>query len=276
MKNDDLWEFLKIEANNLSNEMRKASISGKGTSQEIADLRESAFTKFLEKQFPFPHKVSKGKVRDNKGNISNSIDHILINPSHPYFINQEGKFEFMFADGVDLVIELKPSIKDFSEVKRGLKQLQSVKKIRRIFPPAKFANKQLKILSTYIPCFIYSFEYLANIGTLMERIYDFYVSENIPLEEQFDFIILHDKGIIQNGKSLARPTFNYGGKPSIGMTFQETAEYTLPAFLWHANDVYHATSVAFGGDKYMQSYLGGFDSKLEGKSQEVLMKSIIQ
>jgi hypothetical protein len=70
---DDLYSLLREEALQLSSEFRKASIQGRGTSQEVADFRENAVQAFLGRYFPFPHRIAKGKVRDSFGNVSASI-----------------------------------------------------------------------------------------------------------------------------------------------------------------------------------------------------------
>lgn len=73
-----LIELLSIEANEISNAFKKASLEGAGTPQEISDRREGAFKYFLEKYFPYPYRVVKGNIIDSYGNTSQSIDCIVL------------------------------------------------------------------------------------------------------------------------------------------------------------------------------------------------------
>lgn len=86
-----LIELLSIEAKEISDAFKKASLEGAGTPQEISDRRESAFKSFLEKYFPYPYRVVKGNICDSYGNTSQSIDCIVLNPCHPYTIDKTNK-----------------------------------------------------------------------------------------------------------------------------------------------------------------------------------------
>jgi hypothetical protein len=59
---NDLYALLREDASQLTSEFRKASIQGRGTSQEVAEFRENAVQAFLARYFPFPHRIAKGKV----------------------------------------------------------------------------------------------------------------------------------------------------------------------------------------------------------------------
>lgn len=104
-----LSELLKVEAKEIAASFEKASIEGEGTPQEVSDRREEVVKGFLMKYFPFPYRVVKGNIIDSFGNRSNSIDCIVLNPSHPHTVDPlNGKASIIFADGVDFAIEVKP------------------------------------------------------------------------------------------------------------------------------------------------------------------------
>jgi len=132
---DDLYQLLREDAVELETKFRKASIEGKGTSQEVADFREHAVQEFVSRFFPYPHRVTKGKVRDSFGAISDSVDCIVCNPNHPYTVDSHGKFRLLLADGIDAAIEVKPDIGASSELERGLQQGLSVKALMRKVAP---------------------------------------------------------------------------------------------------------------------------------------------
>ena len=224
---DKLIDLLRIETQEISIAFEKASVEGEGTPQEVSDRRESVFHKFLEKYFPFPYRIVKGNIIDSFGGRSNSIDCIVINPSHPFTVDgKSGQASIIFADGVDYAIEVKPDLSNDSEIKRGLKQIQSVKKLTRVRTGLARTEEE-KARAGKIPAFIFSNKTYANLKTLVSNIVDYYVENNVPKQEQFDMIILNDRAII----------FNFGKKAKLkgndfeGIQFAETGRDTLAIFL---------------------------------------------
>ena len=100
---DDIYALLREDAVQLESKFRKASIEGRGTSQEVADFREHALQEFIERFFPFPHRVTKGKIRDSFGGLSCSVDCVICAPNHPYTIDSQKKFTLLFAEGVEAI-----------------------------------------------------------------------------------------------------------------------------------------------------------------------------
>ncbi|MFM2291775.1 MAG: hypothetical protein RIS29_1588 [Bacteroidota bacterium] len=89
---DKLLKLLEFESKEIQLSFEKASIEGEGTPQEVADRREIALVKaFVEKYFPFPFRITKGNIIDSNDNRSNSIDCIILNPSHPYTIDPKNE-----------------------------------------------------------------------------------------------------------------------------------------------------------------------------------------
>ena len=75
-----------------------------------------------------------------------------------------------------------------NEIERGLKQVQSVKKLIRIrtgFERSEEGKERVK----RIPTFIFADKTYADIRTLISNITTFYVSNKVPKQEQFDIIV---------------------------------------------------------------------------------------
>ncbi len=222
-----LIELLQVETKEIAASFAKASIEGEGTPQEVADRREEVVKKFLEKYFPFPYRIVKGNIIDSFGIRSNSIDCIVLNPSHPYTVDPiNGKASIIFADGVDYAIEVKPDLSQKKEVERALEQIRSVKKLTRIRKGLAKTPDEIE-RAKRIPSFIFSDKTYVDIRTLISNIVDYYVANAVPKEEQFDMIIINNQAII----------INYGQKTkfykkdidAIGIC--NTREDTLATFL---------------------------------------------
>lgn len=237
MANNDLLDILKLEADEIEHSFKKAQIAGKGTPQEIADFREAFIANFLSRYFPFPYKIAKGKIRDSFGEVSSSIDCIVLHPNHPHTIDTAGKHSIIFCDGVDSAIELKPDIQNRNELIRSLKKIESVKNLRRfqssiinnIYPrkPDDLVN-----FAYQIPSFIFATKCKTDPRDTAYEIKNYYESENIEKEKQIDAIIINKVGIIMNHKVLRWAPINTITKEKeMGLLFEEWGENTLARFL---------------------------------------------
>ena len=232
-----LTKLLEIEAAEISTCFEKAGIEGKGTPQEVADRREEAFKSFLAKYFPFPFRIIKGNISDSYGRNSQSIDCIVINPSHPYTIDSNSsRASIIFADGVDYAIEIKPDIKNNTELERALKQIQSVKKLRRVrdglLSKYKYSQKQIECAKT-IPCFIFAETTYSNIRTLIENIITFYEQNHTPPLEQFDLILINNRVLIYNFRNNSYVTNNNFE----GIAYWEGNNLSIALFLFELNKI---------------------------------------
>jgi len=232
---DKLLDLLKMEAKEIQLSFDKAKLEGTGTPQEVADRRESAFVNaFLRKYFPFPYRIVKGNIIDSFGNRSNSIDCIILSPSHPYTIDAKNESaSIIFADGVDVAIEVKPDLANETELYRALIQVQSVKKLRRKRSALLgYKNTPAEMETSYhIPTYIFAEKTYSNVRLLVEKIVNFYLEKKIPLSEQFDYIIINNRLIIFNSYRNGYAQF----KDNYGILFSEVAENTLAAFLLWLN-----------------------------------------
>ncbi len=217
---------------------KKASIQGKGTPQEVSDFRENHFNQFIAKYFPFPHRITKAIINDSYGNQSDSIDTVLIGTNHPYTIDSSEKFSLVLADGVDAAIELKPDLSTKLELVRGLKQIESVKKLKRVNTsialPRKTPSHIIEFSKT-IPSFIFCIKANANPIDTAKKVIQHYIDESIPIENQIDYIIINDVGIIANYKY---PELSKETSKRTGFFFEEWKDLTLPAFLLKINESY--------------------------------------
>lgn len=234
-----LLELLAYEGVELSREFGKASISGRGTSQEIADFRENALRNFIRRYFPFPYRVTKGNIVDSFGNESDSIDCVLLNPAHPHTIDSFDKFTVILADAVDVAIELKPNLQDKTELERGLGQVMSVKQLRRSKTPLLLSKKYPAHIiehSLRVPCFIFADRCKSDPLVTIGEISDFYQRKQVLPEDQIDFVIVNNQGIISNYKHPERAM----GVSFSGLYWEEWAEQTTAAALLKLNWVFHA------------------------------------
>jgi hypothetical protein len=233
-----LLELLKLEAKEIDLSFYKASIEGEGTSQEVADRRERALVKaFLEKYFPFPYRVTKGNIIDSYNLRSNSIDCIILNPSHPYTIDPKNdSASIIFADGVDFAIEVKPDLANRNEIERSLGQIRSVKKLRRKRSAllTEFGISDIIVeTSKRIPTFIFANKTYVDLRLLVSHIIEYYILENVPFEEQFDYIIINNRAVLFNSRENM-----YAYLPhNKGICFAETSEETLATFLLLLNKI---------------------------------------
>lgn len=234
-----LIELLSIEAKEISDAFKKASLEGAGTPQEISDRRESAFKSFLEKYFPYPYWVVKGNICDSYGNTSQSIDCIVLNPCHPYTIDKTNKkASIIFADGVDYAFEVKSDLSNKSEIERALRQIQSVKRLRRVkhglLIQNKYTPEQIECAKT-IPCVIIAEKTYSDIRMLIESIYSFYLQNNVPPIEQFDLMLINLNCIIYNFRKNMYVTNDI----QECITFWDGKENSLAALLFHINNMPH-------------------------------------
>lgn len=254
-----LIELLTFESEELFSGFQKAGVQGKGTPQEIADFREGYFTKFLRRYFPYPHRIAKGIITDIFDQKSASVDSIIINPVHPYTIDVSDKFSIILADGVDVAIELKPNIADKGELEVALRQVQSVKKLRRVKGPLlikRWHSDEEIEHSKQIPSFIFSIKAKEQISDTVHEIISYYKDKSIPKNEQFDYLVILGRGIVGNHKFKDKSSLkNDKGEGLTGFSYHELGKDTLAAFLLYLNSVYHAAATFHG--QILPLYLDG-------------------
>jgi len=239
---EDLYALLREDAIELEARFRKASIEGKGTSQEVADFREHAIQDFVARFFPYPHRITKGKVRDSFGEVSDSVDCIVCNPNHPYTIDSHGKFTLLFAEGIDAAIEVKPDIASAAELNRGLEQGLSVKKLARASPPTLDTEPWLVELARRVPYVIFSMRCKANPIDTGKEIVQFYNDHKTPPLQQADFVVVNNVGIFANYIHPRMYRWNIEGTTEkTGWFFEEWRANTLAGFIWRLQLLAHAS-----------------------------------
>lgn len=263
--NTDLFDLLSIEAKEIALSFEKARVEGRGTPQEVSDRRENAFVNiFLSKYFPFPYKVVKGNIIDSYNKRSHSIDCIILNPSHPYTIDPKNeRASVIFADGVDYVIEVKPDLNSKIEIERSLEQVSSVKTLRRkrnglLLAKKKYNSAQINC-SYQLPVIIFSRKTYASMKRLLTYIMEYYIREKVPLDKQFDYIVINDRAIVFNSRKNS-----YCDYSKKGLYYVETKEQTLITMLFLLNRMPRSEPAI--GPHVLNFYLGEhtFDDKLKG------------
>jgi hypothetical protein len=233
----ELYDFLRSEANKLKEEFAQASISGEGTPQEVAEFREGAFHTFIKRFFPFPHRVTKGLIRDTHGGKSASVDCVICNPAHPYLVNDQEKFQLLFAEGVDAAIEVKPDIGRSAQLIEGLDQGLTVKALRRHNLPTNFRMPWVEEHARRVPFIIFAMRCKADPRDTGREILTFYRDRQTAPVDQADFVVVQNVGVFANFIDPSMCQWK-GLHPSIdrkGWFFEGWGPDTLAGFLWHLN-----------------------------------------
>lgn len=240
---DDLYSLLREEALQLSSEFRKASIQGRGTSQEVAEFRENAVQEFLRRYFPFPHRIAKGKVRDSTGKIAASIDCVICAPNHPYTVSARDKFSLLLAEGVDSVVEVKPNIADRAELYRALEQGLSVKKLRRATTSMIHEFGTLGEWAKRVPFGVFAMQCKAAPIETGFEILEFYESRGVDPLDQADFIVVNDVCVFSNFVDSALNPWKVaeaGFTNNRGWFYEGWGQDSLVGFLLRLHRVAHA------------------------------------
>lgn len=189
----DLMKLLQIESEELSSKFAKASIEGRGTPQEVADRREAAVHSLLAKYFPFPFRIAKGNIIDSFGGRSASIDCVILNPEHPHTVSDGNHFSVLLADGTDYAVEIKPDLTSKEEIDRALKQIASVKRLRRTS-----AGKPKEFSDQTINGIIFSNNTYSDVNILLSTILQYYIENRIKRIHQFDMLVVNKRFLIMN------------------------------------------------------------------------------
>ncbi len=95
----------------------------------------------------------------------------------------------------------------------------------------------------------------SDIADTVFDIVSYYVENEIPIEEQFDFIVVNNRGVIANYKSSKSNPHHYAGKTEKeGYWFERYDEMTIGAFLFYLNMVPPAVMRMY--TPVMERYLG--------------------
>lgn len=230
-----LMEIFEFESRKIMRAFEEASIKYK-TPDDVATYREQAFRDFLEQYLPLSYRVGKGEIIDkNPGPQSAQVDCIICTPYHPYTFRKSERGLF-FAEGVGAVIEVKPDITDLRELRRGINQIRSVKKLERSI----VEDSMMMVGDEYertkwrkIPCMLFSNK-SSQLNTLKNNIQSYFSDNSIPLGEQPDAVVILEKGIIYNIKDSRDPLkIIVNGERKLGLVGCEYGIHTLLQFLLH-------------------------------------------
>ena len=230
---DDLKAILRFDRGELQLAFRKASVSGKGTPEHIANDREMALRNLLAKYFPYPYHVVKGNISDSHCNRSASIDAIVVNPIHPHTMLRGCSPFFLAAEGVDYAIELKPDLGNPSVIQRALDQIRTVKKLRRasdgLLIGREGLSAPLRELALRIPCVLFAETTYSDTTHLLEKIVSYYKDNSVPVAQQFDMICVLDGTLVINSSKVMHFYLDVDGL--IFRDFDENVLYNFLFFL---------------------------------------------
>lgn len=232
-------EYIKSEVAVLLAKMEQASLQGHP--QDTGDRKEDAVRNIIEQFYPYPYQLTKGKIIDSLGNDSNSIDCIVLGANHPRINSNNKNFhDLILCEGVEFAIEVKPDIQSYNELKRGLKQIISVKKLERDITEPYYRNihsdkppqvnlemEEREILSKKIPCVIFSNKCKTDPMETAKEVQEYYRTHSVPIEHQIDAIVINGVGIIFNYKITAMAPPQH----VCGLYFENWGEYTMARFL---------------------------------------------
>lgn len=226
-----LDEIIEIESSELEAYFRKATISGSGTPQEVSDRREDYFNSFIQRYFPYPQVVTKGQAIGSDGSKSQSIDCLILSPSHPKLVDANGRYSLTLAEGIDAAVEVKPDISKREELRRGLRQGISLKRVKReragVMKLSFSGGEIRKDFHHTIPFSIYADTGPADYLKLASEIVAFYEKEGTPRLHQFDVIVVNKRALIVNAAPQSYTSFG----EMRGLRIFETNE-SLAAFLF--------------------------------------------
>ncbi|HPX76988.1 MAG TPA: hypothetical protein PLW77_10425 [Bacteroidales bacterium] len=167
---------------------------------QTSNGREYTIQEFVSRYFPQTYLVKKGPIY-SLTSCSSEIDCVILAPNHPKLTTPIR--EVIIAEGVHAAIELKPDISNLSdaegtEIKRALKQIQSVKKLERKVIKLDISLPGQRNQNPYfdkIPTFLFSF-----VSKPVKEIIEFLVKQVkvgvYDFEDFPDFIVTLDNGVL--------------------------------------------------------------------------------
>lgn len=174
--------------------------------KQTEDARELTVKEFIESFFPSNYKVKKGLIYSVDG-YSREIDCVLLAPNHPPLVTPIR--EVIIAEGVHAAIEVKPDITTLSqnsEFYRGLKQIQTVKKLKRDIAYLPTNEIPIEQIDKRIPCVLFSNKSRNHRDTIN---YMINLTKNSDFEscDLPDLIVTMDNGVIYHTSSASSSIF---------------------------------------------------------------------
>ena len=177
-----------------------------GTPEAVANFREDFIREIVGRIYEQSFRMSKGPIFDTFGNRSNSIDCVVCAPNHPLFLDRLGRDTALLVDGVHSAIEIKPDISSMpasygAELIRGLEQLRSCKRLLRTEAGITSlelgrAHPALRDWLLRVPAHMFSVK-AGDLITTAQYIGGYYQEKQVPLSEQFDFLVVLGLGMLE-------------------------------------------------------------------------------
>jgi hypothetical protein len=157
-------------------------------------------------------------------------------------VDSNGKFELLFAEGIDAAIEVKPDISSSAELSRGLKQGLSVKALRRTTEPTMNLIPWSLERSRRVPYIMFAMRCKADQVDTGREVTAFHRDNQTAPIKQDDFMVVNKVGIFMNFLDVSM--FNWLNAELVDRTqwfFEDWREDALTGFLWRMQLVAHAS-----------------------------------
>jgi hypothetical protein len=196
------------------------------------------------------HRVVKGEVIDTTGTRSQQNDAIVLNEHHPPIsgIFTSGPF---LAEAITWAIEVKPDLKDPRELKRGLRQVTSIKRLVRRLSGGDVvfgAGPNYRHFAERIPTFLVAAD-SPEIGQLAQNIEENYRESGEEKILQLDAVFVLNRGVVYNFKEPGEDfTFEIDGDRSsyaLGFVAGQPKHSLLASFLKTLALTYRMNITAF-------------------------------
>lgn len=231
----NIVEQLEVDAHELRSRFKEASRRS-GASSDVGDSREEAFRDWLIRYLGKEHRVIKGEAIDTAGNRSQQVDALILNDHHPPIsgIFRAGPY---LAEGVSWAIEVKPDLRDSREIERGLRQVASVKALKRRLAGGDItfgSGPYSTHFAERVPTFIFA-EESSEIANLAVHVEEYYRAQSTAKELQVDGIVVLQQGVIYNFKEadgeFCMEVDQFPGEGILGLVAGRTESSPLAALL---------------------------------------------
>jgi len=166
--------------------------------------REAIIVKFLRNFLPKSFGITRGQIIDSNGNMSNEIDIVIYDALKTPIIYRAGDYRIVPIEGVYAVI----FVETFLEQDRFIRLIGTIKNIKNLSKTAFYEqigaiihtvhayDKEFQYFPTLGFIFAYDSAPIVDLGNFFEAKYK---EENIPIENQIDFVCVFKNGLIFHG-----------------------------------------------------------------------------
>jgi len=163
------------------------------------DNSEEIVREFLREFLPLHNRIGQGEIIDTQNNISRETDIVILNEYHPY-LNDLSKPSLFFIEGVGAAGEVKSNLNS-SDITTTLDKCFAFKNMHIKMQVGAQAYGNLSDLNRFVskrPFFLIAFKSQITLDTIYQKIVQYNLEKNIPIEHQIDGVFMLDRGTIFN------------------------------------------------------------------------------